>query len=189
MLDAARLQSTFNAGLSFDDYLATGDENQRGAWRDVYDAAALSTAQQSLAESWTREIKVLVSSGIWCGDCVQQGPLIQRIADANPRIELRWIDRDQHLEFAESLKICGGLRVPVTLFMAEDFELVSIYGDRSLSRYRAMAARQLGAACVIPGAPLDSDELRDTQQDWLSEFERVALLLRLSTRLRQKHGD
>jgi hypothetical protein len=26
-------------------------------------------------------------------------------------------------------------------------------------------------------------------QDWLDEFERVQLLLRLSSRLRQKHGD
>ena len=29
----------------------------------------------------------------------------------------------------------------------------------------------------------------DTLQDWVNEFERVQLLLRLSTRLRQKHGD
>ncbi|MCA9311072.1 MAG: thioredoxin family protein, partial [Phycisphaerales bacterium] len=127
--------------------------------------------------------------GIWCGDCVQQGPLIQRIADASPLIEVRWLDRDEHEDLASSVMICGGLRVPVVLFLAEDFEPVSVYGDRSLTRYRAIAARQLGAACTLPGAPLDSDELHGTLQDWLNEFERVALLLRLSTRLRQKHGD
>jgi hypothetical protein len=120
---------------------------------------------------------------------VQQGPLIQRIADATDRIDLRWLDRDEHIDLAERLQINQGTRVPVVLFLAEDHELVSIYGDRTLTRYRAMAAKQLAAACPLPGAPVPDDELRGTLQDWLDEFERVQLLLRLSGRLRQKHGD
>jgi hypothetical protein len=73
--------------------------------------------------------------------------------------------------------------------MSEDFEFVSLLGDRTLSRYRAMAARSLGAACPLPGAPLPDDELAATLSEWVGEFERVQLLLRLSPRLRQKHGD
>jgi hypothetical protein len=79
--------------------------------------------------------------------------------------------------------------VPVAIFMAEDFEPVSVFGDRTLARYRALAARQLGASCPVPGAHVDADELHATLQDWLNEFERVQLVLRLSTRLREKHGD
>jgi hypothetical protein len=77
----------------------------------------------------------------------------------------------------------------MAIFMAEDFEFVSLFGDRSLTRYRAIAAKQLGAACAVPGAPVPDDELAGTLQDWLDEVERVHLLLRLSTRLRQKHND
>jgi hypothetical protein len=36
---------------------------------------------------------------------------------------------------------------------------------------------------------VSDDELAATLQDWLNEFERVQLLLRLSGRLRQKHDD
>jgi len=75
------------------------------------------------------------------------------------------------------------------IFMAEDFEPVSILGDRTLTRYRALAAKQLGAACPLPGAPIPQDELNATLQDWLDEVERVHILLRLSGRLREKHGD
>ena len=64
-----------------------------------------------------------------------------------------------------------------------------VYGDRSLTRYRAAAARNLGPSCPLPGAPLPQDELEGTLQDWVDEFERVHLLLRLSARLRQKHQD
>jgi hypothetical protein len=73
--------------------------------------------------------------------------------------------------------------------MAEDCEFVGLYGDRTLSRYRAVAARQTGAACELPGAEAPRDEMDATMADWVNEFERVQLLLRLSPRLREKHGD
>ncbi|MHC4430055.1 MAG: thioredoxin domain-containing protein, partial [Planctomycetota bacterium] len=123
----------------------------------------------ALVKSFARKMNVLCMTGTWCGDCALQGSAMARVAEA--------------------IKINDGLRVPVAIFMAEDFEPVSLYGDRSLVRYRAMAARNLGAACPLPGAPVDPDEAAATLQDWLDEFERVQLLLRLSTRLRQKHGN
>jgi len=87
------------------------------------------------------------------------------------------------------LRINGGVRVPVVLLLAEDFELASIAGDRTLSRYRALARRQLGDACTLPGAPVAEDELAATLADWLAEIERVQWMLRLSGRLRERHGD
>lgn len=190
MLTADFLQQQFNTAKPYDAYVKTGDDHQQKSWNEIYERAGLSQTQRDLLGSFTREIKVLISSGVWCGDCVQQCPFMARIAEAsNGRIDLRLVDRDEHAEFADHLKICGGTRVPVAVFMAEDFEPVSIFGDRTLSRYRAMAARNLGAACPIPGAPLEQDELHATLQDWLDETERVHLLLRLSTRLRQKHND
>ena len=89
----------------------------------------------------------------------------------------------------ERLAGIHGKRVPVLVFCAEDYQIVSWYGDRTLSRYRAIAQRQLGPSCPLPGAPVDKSELAATLQDWLDEFERVHLLLRLSGRLRQKYND
>jgi hypothetical protein len=185
---AQHLKEAFDAGLDWDRYLATNPEKAE-AWRKIYDATQLTDEQRELLEGFTREVKALCVSGIWCGDCVQQGPLIQRIAEASPRVELRWVDRDEHIGLAEQIKVNAGLRVPMLIMMAEDYEPVSIFGDRTLTRYRAMAAKQLAAACPLPGAPVDADELHGAMQDWLDEFERVHLLLRLSGRLREKHQD
>ncbi|MEO1128676.1 MAG: thioredoxin family protein [Planctomycetota bacterium] len=189
MLTAELLTTTFEAAARYDDYVATGTDAQQEAWAEVYERGVLTDAQRALAAGFPRDMKVLISSGVWCGDCVQQCPLLQRIAETSDRVELRLVDRDAHPELASQVQICGGLRVPVTVFMAEDFEPIGVFGDRTLTRYRAMAARQLGASCPVPGAPLDEDELRGTLADWLDEFERMQLLLRLSTRLRQRHGD
>lgn len=195
-LTAEFLRSKFEAGLPYDEYVRTGAPDKQQAWGKVYEAAKLSSSQAALVGSFTRKMPVLVSSGVWCGDCVQQLPLLERIAEASPKgkdgkklVEVRYVDRDAHKDFAELIRICGGMRVPVAVFMAEDHEPVSVFGDRTLTRYRAIAARQIGASCAVPGAPIDTDEMKGTLQDWLDEVERVHLLLRLSARLRETHKD
>jgi thiol-disulfide isomerase/thioredoxin len=184
------LSEKFAAALPYDRYVATGTAEQQRRWQAVLDSARLTEVQRQLVAGFARDLKLLVVSGIWCGDCVQQCPLLQHIAEANPsRVELRLLDRDEHRDLTEYVRINSGDRVPVVLFLAEDFEFCSAYGDRTLSRYRALAARQLGPSCPTGITPPGADELAATLQDWLDECERVQLMLRLSARLRQKHGD
>ncbi len=185
------LKRKFDEGLEYNDYVATGNPGQQAGWVGIDARVVLTEAQRALLGSFTRQINVLVVSGIWCGDCVRQGPMVQRLADAVPgkRCQVRWLDRDAHKDLQQQVRICGGDRVPVAIFMAEDFELVSWAGDKLLSRYRSMARSALGPSCPLPGAPVPQDELEAELQDWLDEFERVHLILRLSARLRAKHGD
>ncbi|MFM7051429.1 MAG: thioredoxin family protein [Planctomycetota bacterium] len=188
MIDRSVFESVFLRAKPYAAYLAA-DPARADGWRAVYDRTALSEVQRAEVAGFVRTMKVLVVSGAWCGDCVQQGPLIARIAEANPRIDLRWVDRDAEAEFSARVRICGGGRVPVAIFAAEDGEVCSVLGDRTLSRYRGLARRQLGAACELPWAEIPADEGRAVLQEWLDEFERVQWMLRLSPRLRQKHGD
>jgi hypothetical protein len=184
------LSDKFAAALPYDRYVLTGTEEQQRRWKQVYDVAALNDRQKQLIGGFVREMNVLIVSGIWCGDCVQQCPLPQRIAEARPdRIHLRLLDRDQHRDLANQVRINSGDRVPVAIFMAEDFEFCGALGDRTLNRYRALAQSQLGASCPIGIAPPSADELAGTLADWVNEFERIQLMLRLSPRLRRKHGD
>ncbi len=189
-MDASYLAQKFALALSYEAYVCTGTEEQQRRWQQVYAAAKLTAAQGEIAGGFPRDLKVLVVSGIWCGDCVQQCPLLQRIAEANPaRIDLRLLDRDEHRDLTEQVRINGGDRVPVVLFLAEDFAFCGLYGDRTLARYRALATRQLGPACPTGITPPEQGELEATLADWFNEFERIQLMLRLSARLRQKHGD
>jgi hypothetical protein len=189
-MTAQYLSEKFAQAHPYDRYLSTGTDEQQRRWKQVYDAARLTGEQSQIVGGFQRQMHILIVSGIWCGDCVQQVPLIQRIAEANPaKVVLRILDRDQHRDLAEQVRINTGDRVPVALMLAEDFELCSIYGDRTLSRYRALAARQLGPSCPIGITAPDQDELTATLADWFAEIERVQLMLRLSNRLRKKHAD
>ena len=96
---------------------------------------------------------------------------------------------DAHRDLSDQIKICGGNRVPTVLFLSEDFEFCGLSTDKSLSRLRALAAKSLGASCPLPGAESPADELAATLQDWVNDFEKMHLLVRLSPKLRQRHGD
>ena len=89
----------------------------------------------------------------------------------------------------EALSINGGHRVPVVVFLSEDGFEVSRYGERTLSTYRRMAAEQLGPACPTGFVPPADEALAAVTAEWLAEFERAQLILRLSPRLRAMHGD
>ena len=184
------ISEKFESGLSYEAFLTKyGTDEQRSRWAKFHAAVKLKPAQIDLLKSFTREMKVIVLAGAWCGDCVNQCPIFDYFAQATPTIQLRFFDRDDNPDLADALSICGGRRVPSVLFLSEEGAPCGRYGDRTLAKYRDMAASLEGAACptglIAPGQSL----LTDVTQDWLDEFERVQLMLRLSPKLRQKHGD
>ncbi|MHC5114361.1 MAG: thioredoxin family protein [Planctomycetota bacterium] len=185
------LRTKFDQGVSYADFVAIGaPEGHDRQWHERHGRLALDPEQTKLVESFTREMNVLCLTGTWCGDCALQGAAMQRIAEANPdRIHLRFLLRsEEHADLIVPSMINAGFRVPVTWFMAEDFEPVARMGDRTLSRYRSMARKALGDGANVH-APPPEDPVREVLSEVLDEFERAHLLLRLSPRLRQLHSD
>jgi thiol-disulfide isomerase/thioredoxin len=180
----------FPKGLPVNDFIARyGTPPQQTRWKQTFEAVELTEAQKALLTSFKREMNVLVLAGAWCGDCSGQCPIYDRFVQAAPVIKVRYIDRDEHADVQKELRICGGNRVPVVVFFSEDGMEIARYGERTLSKYRAMMQEFAGASCptglVRSGDPL----LSQVTQDWLNEFERAQWVLRLSPRLRAKHGD
>lgn len=182
--------SHFARALSYDSFLEQyGAEEHRRRWAEMHARIRLTEPQKVLLQSFQREMKVLVMAGAWCGDCVDQCPIFDHFARVNEKIRVRLVDRDDCGELEEELSICGGARVPAVLFLSEDCYPVGRYGDRTLSKYRHMAAEKIGEACSVGFVPQDHTLLDAVVQDWLDEFERIQLILRTSPRLRKKHGD
>lgn len=180
----------FSSAQPYNDWLerhATAEQKQR--WGRSYAGVQLTAAQQALVAGWTREMHLLCLAGAWCGDCVHQCPHLQRIAEANPLLRLRFLDRDEQPELRDALGLCGGKRVPMVVFLSEDDTFCGLYGDRTLSTYRRLAGELAGAACPTGLVPPAQDADAAVLGDWLHELERIQLMLRLSHRLRAKHKD
>jgi len=162
---------------------------QRTRWDTMHARFQLTPGQSTLLAGFVRPMPVLCLVGAWCGDCINQCPAFDHIARASGAIDLRFLDRDARPDVREALAINGGHRVPVLVFLSEDGLEVSRYGERCLSVYRKLATDQLGPSCPTGVVPPSDDLTAAILAEWLAEFERAQLLLRLSPRLRAKHGD
>jgi thiol-disulfide isomerase/thioredoxin len=162
---------------------------QRVRWDSMYQRFSLTPSQQSLLGGFVRRMPVLCFAGAWCGDCINQCPVFDHFARAAPIVDLRFIDRDANPELRDFLLVNGGQRVPVVVFLSEDWFEVSRYGERTISIYRQLAVEQIGAACPTGLVPPATEVLAACTAEWLVEFERAQLILRLSPRLRSKHDD
>ncbi len=190
--EPAFLEQKFNQAMTFEEYVALAAAlGQDGPWHERYGRLELDASQQALVGSFTRPIKILSLTGTWCGDCVLQGAAIARIAGARPDlITLRYLQReDEQADLITRSQINAGFRVPVTWFMAEDFEPVTVFGDRTLSRYGSMARKALpeGSCPVLADQP--QDPVREVLQEMLDIVERIHLILRTSSRWRSHYGD
>jgi hypothetical protein len=183
-------QAAFEAALPYRQFLERhGTPDQRSRWDAFHARVILTPDQKSLLGGFVRRMPVLVLAGAWCGDCVNQCPVFDHFAAASSKIDLRFLDRDARPDIAAHLKVCGGQRVPVAMFLSEDYTPILFYGDRTLSAYRAAAKAQFGESCASGAVPPPADAIAAITADWLDQFERVQLILRLSGRLRQLHGD
>lgn len=181
--------AAFQAGLPYQAFLdkyATPD--QRARWNDFHRSISLTPAHKALLASWTRDMRVLVLAGAWCGDCVNQCPMFEHFAAASPRVQIRYRDRDDDAQLTGELQTCGGARVPAVVFLSEDGKFCGRAGDRTLAKYRSLVSTLGGAACST-GLNTDQSLTEQVLQDWLEEFERVQWMLRTSSRLRQLHND
>jgi thiol-disulfide isomerase/thioredoxin len=174
----------FSVAQSYEQYLASGTERQQAKWRSHRDAVVLSEQQRELLASFNRSMRVLVVSGIWCGDCARQCPILAAIADVSGALDVRFIDNQTIPELRDELRIHGASRVPVVVTLSEDFFEVGRSGDRTLSVYRRKYHNEVGAACDV-GLITPALEL----SEWVDHFERQQLLLRVSPFLRARHGD
>lgn len=179
----------FAKALNYQDYLATGEQSHRQRWAEHYQAIQVNTFQQELITGFVRKLNILFMSGIWCGDCVRQGPLLERIAEANKLIDLRFIDNKEHPELAEELRLNGASKVPVAVFLSEDFFELARFGDRHLNIYRRKLGEELGPACASGLIVPEKDVLNRDLQDWLDIIERVQGMLRLAPMLRRRYND
>lgn len=180
----------FKLASPYGTYLEEEDPSHKNKWIAMEESLPDLTQDQITAlNGYNRKLMVLVYSGAWCGDCVRQGPMIKKIADAAENVDLRFIDRDESQELKDELRIVGAMRVPMVVFLNEEFHEAARVGDRLLLTYRRKYQTETGAACDTGLILPPKEELAAEMGLWVEHFERVLLMLRLSPMLRNRYQD
>ena len=179
----------WDLAVPYENYVSNSPLEHQERWRDSEKRIpSLTENQIERLSGYDRELKVLVYCGIWCGDCARQGPLFSQLSNVcGDKVEVRFYERELSEELQDELRIVGALRVPILVFLSEDFWEIERYGERTLSVYKSKLARETGRG--TDQGILSPNARKEELADWVNVFERVLIILRLSPPLRRRHND
>lgn len=113
------LLDRFQQGLSYDAWLAASTYPKYVALQQAIRARA-EVAPDFVArvDALDRPWHLLVLSADWCGDAVSIEPWLDALVASSPRLSLRLLDRDQHLDLMDQHLTNGRARsIPVVLVL------------------------------------------------------------------------
>ena len=86
--------------------------------------------EKRLARIEEPEIWLVITEG-WCGDAAHIVPVIHKLAEKNPQVDLRFVLRDEHLDLMDLYLTNGGRSIPVMLRLsANDLSEKCSWGPR-----------------------------------------------------------
>ena len=123
----------FNRGMSFDEFLKDATEDDAKRFRYYYDKSAKKHAPESFRIDLEHPINILVAATTWCWDSQTNIPIITRIAEHSPNLNMKIMNKDQ-LPFLVT-KVNDGEKVPQVLVFTEDFYYLDRWVERSTRAY------------------------------------------------------
>jgi hypothetical protein len=110
---AAALREAWEAGFGWEAYLEDEVVEHRALWHAVWERASVPAALLERAHALGGGWRLLVISEDWCGDAVNTVPVIARLAEALPGVELRVVKRDEHPALMDRFLTAGTRSIPL----------------------------------------------------------------------------
>jgi hypothetical protein len=133
---------------------------EEGIMRDLLVASESMLAGQEIDltpfTALPKPIRVLVLSEDWCGDCTDNLPILNRLAEESGRLDVRIVSRDAHLDIMDAFLKYGRFRaIPLILFLDGDGGVVGHLIERpeSVTELRARRKAEIYEQHPEFGAP------------------------------------
>ncbi len=124
------MRKRYESALSFSRYLETVRKNEE-LWRGVHDRVRLPDDVVEEARALPGTWCLLALSEDWCGDAVNILPVVSRLADRLPNIDLRVLSRDENPDIMDAHLTKGTSRsIPVVILLDEEYRERAWWGPR-----------------------------------------------------------
>jgi thiol-disulfide isomerase/thioredoxin len=144
-------KAIFASGKTFQEWLAHAEHDMnRKEMERVLAVQELEPQIEALLAALPRPVYVVAIAEDWCGDVVRHAPVLQRLAEAAPNLDVRYISREQHKDVFVRFLTNGGESIPKFVFLSNQWVECGNWGPMP-SADRILIAR--GKACGdIPAA-------------------------------------
>jgi Thioredoxin len=126
MLD---FKKVWESALSYEAFIASCKAEHCGLWQGVYKLARVPEWARTAVPADAQR-KLLVIAEDWCGDASNTVPVVAKLVDSVPGLELRVILRDANPEIMDRYLTNGSRSIPVVIALDEEFRELGHWGPR-----------------------------------------------------------
>jgi hypothetical protein len=138
-------KAVFESGLTFDAWFRAAESAEnRQKMEQLRQAMALEPQAAAFLAALPRRVRVVAIAEDWCGDVVRHVPVLQAMAAAAPKLDVRFISRVQHPDVFVRFLTNGGEAIPKFIFLSETWVECGNWGPMP-APCRELIAR--GKAC------------------------------------------
>lgn len=126
MLDFSAL---WKQALPYETFVTASELKHRGLWQGLHRLAHIPPWALAAVPA-DADLKLLVLVEDWCGDASNTVPILAKLSDLAPGIELRVLRRDEHPEVMDRYLTNGARSIPVVIVLDREFQELGHWGPR-----------------------------------------------------------
>jgi hypothetical protein len=128
-VESGSLRERYAGAMTFSGMADTATAN-RELWHAIYQRAAVPMAFAERVAALGGRWNLLVLSEDWCGDAVNTVPVLARLAEIAPNLDLRILARDANLDLMDAHLTGTSRAIPVVLVLDADYVERAWWGSR-----------------------------------------------------------
>lgn len=119
----------WDEAFTFEAFVAACKAEHCGLWQGIYNLARIPGWALAAVPSGEKR-RLLAIAEDWCGDASNTIPILAKLADQAPGLELRVIMRDQNPEVMDQYLTNGTRSIPIVIALNESFDEIGHWGPR-----------------------------------------------------------
>ena len=123
------LKDSWARGIPLDEFIDQAEANQE-MWRTVRKVSTVPASLLERLRGLPGPRKLLVLAEDWCGDAINTVPVLAKLADELPRVQMRVLRRDENLELMDAHLSGTSRAIPVAIVVDENFRELGWWGSR-----------------------------------------------------------
>jgi hypothetical protein len=120
----------WDSGFTWEDYLNREVRKLEDLWRGVYARAVVPEWALERGKELGGDWRMLVISEDWCGDASNTVPVMARLAEVLPHIQMRVVKRDENPELMDAFLTNGSRSIPMAIVLRPDWTVAGTWGPR-----------------------------------------------------------
>jgi thioredoxin family protein len=163
------LKDRFFSGETFTEFLAK-PKKYKDLWDALYKRAVVPEAILARSKTLGQPWHLLVLSEEWCGDSINTLPLVARLAEAMPGVDMRILGRDSNSDLMNAHLTGTSRSIPVIMLLDGDYVERGWWGPRP---------RPLQEWVIKEGLALPKDDRYREVRTWYARDHGVTSLTEL----------